>query len=73
MCWGLNPKMSVKLKRLAEMDPEYGEMLAEFFKEQGITDYLDMTIDEFLELCERKVSQYSEQIMGAIRKREHKI
>jgi hypothetical protein len=65
--------MSVKLRQLAEMDLEYAKELEAFFKEDGITDYLDMTIDDFVKFCEGKLGEYSKQIMGAMQKREHQI
>jgi hypothetical protein len=67
--------VSVKLKRLAEMDQDYAKDLEAFFQEDGIgeAEYLEMTIEEFLKFCEGKIGEYSKQFMGAMQKREHTV
>ena len=51
--------MSIKLRQLTEMDSEYAEELEAFFKEDGIgkAEYLEMTVEEFLEFCAKKVEE----------------
>jgi len=42
----------VKLRQLAQMDPEWAEDLKTFFEQNGIceTEYLELTYAEFLKL-----------------------
>ena len=65
--------VSVKLRQLAALDSEYAEELEAFFQEHGITDYLDMTLDDFIKFCEGKIGEYCRELMGAVQKREHTV
>lgn len=62
--------MSVKLRVLAEMDAEYAKELKQFFSSQNMDDYLDLTVNDFVKLCEAKLGEYSNQIMEALQNRE---
>jgi len=63
--------MSVKLREMAALDPEWAEDLKTFFEQSGIckTDYLEMSYMEFLEFSE----EYLKKLMEALKKREHKV
>jgi hypothetical protein len=65
--------VSIKLRVLAEMDVEYAKELNAFFKQNGLvdTEYLDMTIDEFIQFCEQKLAEWNQQVKGVMQKREH--
>jgi hypothetical protein len=54
------------------MDPEYAEMLKQFFQHEGVTEYLDMTLDDFLEWCMGKTERAAKMVEEALQKHEHK-
>jgi len=60
--------MNIKLRLLAEKDSDYAKMLRDFFENEGKTDYLDMTLEEFLDYCERKLDCLTEKIFGAMKR-----
>lgn len=65
--------MSIKLRQLVEMDAEYAKELDVFFKQNGLidTEYLDMTIDDFIKFCEWKLAKWDQQIIKGVQKYEH--
>jgi hypothetical protein len=64
----------IKLRQLAQMDPEFAEMLKELFQSEGIseTDYLDMTLADFLKFVTISVEKVAKVLEEALKKREHK-
>ena len=65
------PAISVKLRVLVEADLEYAKMLKQFFQENDVNNYLDMTIIEFRQFCEGKADDYLKQFMEALKKRDN--
>ena len=63
----------IKLRQLAQMDPEYAEMLRPFFQSQGVTDYLDMTFDDFLTFSIARAEQWTKILAEGLQKHEHKV
>jgi hypothetical protein len=67
--------MSVKLRQLAQMDPEYAKMLKDLFEKRGVceADYLDMTVDDFIELLTITTEKMAKIVNEALKKHEHKL
>jgi hypothetical protein len=65
----------IKLRQLAQMDPEFAEMLKEVFQSEGVseTDYLDMTFDDFVKFCTIRLEKLAKILTEALQKREHKF
>ena len=63
--------MSVKLREMAALDPEWATDLKMFFRQNGIceTDYLAWTYAEFLQFCE----EYMKKLAEVLQKHEHKV
>jgi len=66
----------IKLRQLAQMDPEYAKMLEKFFEKSGLskTDYLDMNIEDFLKRWGTEyLEQWAKILAETLRKRDRKI
>jgi hypothetical protein len=63
--------MSVKLRDMAALDPEWAQDLKTFFMQNGISesDYLELTYAEFLEFSE----EYLKKLAEVLQKHEHKV
>jgi hypothetical protein len=63
--------MSVKLRDMAALDPEWASELKLFFAQDGLreVDYLNMTYSEFLKLSE----EYMKKLAEVLQKHEHKV